>query len=364
MGAIAELIKAAENKEAAGSAATLKQLEALQRRADAIPPASEAFTSLSQKTPTSEEESRRNALKWIAIAGAGGAGLGVLLRTLRAGREAVGRRRLLEEADPYAGMPGREITIPLPKFSEPKEAMAKSAVGMLLPAAIAAATIPTAARAAGSDIGGMWDAAKGGVSRGVEHLFSSTGSPWDSPWFLPAAIGAGLGAGYLGYSQLDKVLEKVRKNRSTRHVEEAKQEFEDALRTQYREADLAEKATKGTRRSGGNDGGFKFSAAGMMGFVADAFAQAHVNGELQEQFNSLEKSALDEEGSSSWTKGLGRKSLGAYLAALALLTVAGGTAGYSYAKSREPERRKHQIAKELLRQRAMSVPPTVSVEAV
>ena len=70
----------------------------------------------------------------------------------------------------------------------------------------------------GSGVGDVWEKAKGGVSKGMEHLFSATGSPLDSPWFLPAALAAGLGGGYLGYSQLDKMLDAARAERSERSV--------------------------------------------------------------------------------------------------------------------------------------------------
>jgi hypothetical protein len=362
MGAIAELIKAAEEKQAISPSVVADKLDVLQRHASSLPPVSEALQSLSQKAPTAEQESGRSALKWIAITGLGAAGVGALLRLMRARREAASRRKLYDEVDPYAGVPGREITVPIPKM--PKQGMDKSAAGLALPAAaIAAASAPAAMRAAGTSVGGLWEKAKGGVTRGFEHLFAPTGSPFDAPWFLPTAIAAGLGGGYLGYKQLDKVLEKMRERRSERQLAAAKQEFEEALRTQYREAELAERATKGGRRVSGveSEGGFKFSSAGMMGFVADTFAQAHVNGELEEQFASLEKSAQTDE-SGGWTKGLGRKSLGAYLAMLAILAAAGGAAGYSFVKGREPERRKHELAKEILRRRSLATPPTVSVE--
>lgn len=103
-----------------------------------------------------------------------------------------------------------------------------------------------------------------------------------------------------------------------------------------------------------------------MGFVADAFARAHVSGELQEQFDTLEKSAQDPAATQGfgWQsfKGSGRKAIGAYLAALALLGVAGGAAGYSFVKGREPKRRKFEMAKDIMRRRSMITPPTVTVE--
>ena len=357
MGALAELIKAAEEKQAISPGAMSKQLEELQTRLSAMPPAAEAYKALSKHAPTAESESRRNALKWTALAALGGTGIGALLSLLRTGRESTSRRKLYEDIDPYAGMPGREITIPLPHA---KKGSAKEA-GVLLPAAVTAATVPAVARSFGTDVGGMWEKAKGGVQRGFEHLFSPTGSPFDNPWFMPAAIAALFGGGYLGYSQLNKVLEKMRERRSSRQIEQARKEFEEALRTQYRESELSEQAAKGKRSTGGSEGGFKFSAAGMIGFAADALAQSHVAGELSEQLDSLEKSAQEMGG--DWTKGLGRKALGVYLATMALLATAGGAAGYHFVKSREPARRKHEAAKEILRRRALAAPPTVSVES-
>lgn len=358
MGAVSELIKAAEEKQAVSPASMMQQLTDLQQRASQVPPASAALGALSQKVPTASEESKRKALKWIAIAGLGSLGVGALLRALRSGTAGT-TQSITDDADPYAGMPGREITIPLPHMAK------KSAVA--IPAAVIAAAAPSAARAAGSSVGGLWERLKGGVGEGVEHLFAPTGSPFDNPWFLPAALAAGLGGGYVGYSQLDKLLEKRRKSRMQRQIEAAKQEFEDALKTQYRQSELLEGIGKSKPKSLPEpEGNFKFSAAGMMGVVADAFAQSHVAGELAKQFESLEKEAQmpeDQQGF-GWQsfKGAGRKAMGAYLAALALLTAAGGAAGYSLVKSREGKRLKHEAARDVLRRRAVGTPPTVTVE--
>lgn len=364
MGAVSELIKAAEEKQAVSPTSMMQQLTQLQQRAAQVPPASAALSALSQKVPTAAEESKRKALKWIAIAGLGSLGVGALLRALRSSASGP-TRSITDKSDPYAGMPGREITIPLPHMAK-KSGVEKEAA-IALPAAVIAAAAPSAARAVGSSVGGLWERAKGGVSRGVEHLFAPTGSPFDSPWFLPAALAAGLGGGYLGYSQLDKLLEKRRKSRMTRQIEEAKKEFEDALKAQYQQSELLEGV--GKKKLPAPEGSFKFSAAGMMGVVADAFAQSHVAGELAEQFESLEKEAqMPQEQQQpqgfGWHsfKGSGRKALGAYLATLALLTAAGGAAGYSLMKSREGRRLKHEAARDILRRRAVGTPPTVTVE--
>lgn len=368
MGILAELVKAAEEKQAVDPTITAQKLEELRQRIAAAPPASEALGALERAVPTSESESTRNALKWLAITSLGSAAVGALFRAIRAGRESSRRRQLEREIDPYRGIPGREITIPLPHM---KRLSGEKKASIAVPAAIAAATGPAALRAAGGSVGESWENLKGQVSRGMEHLFTPTGSPFDKSWFLPAAIGASLVSGYLGYSELDKLLDRLREKRVSRQMARARREFEDALRAQYREAELAEEATKG--RKGSPSGGFKFSAAGMMGFVADAFAQSHINGEFQEQLAMLEKSAQQSQSQpqsqpqeSVWQslKGGGRKALGVYLATLALLSAAGAGAGYSLVKSREPRRRKHEIAKEILRRRAIATPPTVTVEPV
>jgi hypothetical protein len=356
MGAVAEIIKAAETKQAVDPAAMAERLSELQQRVSAMPRASESFGALSKVTPTAKQESRRNALKWLAITGVGAAGIGALLRAMKAGHENRRRERLIEDIDPYAGMPGREITIPLPHTA--KTASAKEA-GILGPAVITAATAPAAARAVGSSAGGIWESLKRKVGKGYEHLFAPTGSPWDDPWFLPAAIGTGLGAGYLGYSKLDKLLEARREARAEREMSKARKEFEDALRSQYMQSELLEQAGKGRPKlSDSGEGGFKFASA--MGRVADAFAQAHVSGELEEQFASMEKSAQgvpEQPQGFGWhsLKGSGRKALGAYLAALALLTAAGAGAGYSFVKGRETKRRKHDIARDIMRRRGAGI---------
>lgn len=361
MGAVAEIIKAAETKEAVDPTSMLERLNKLETQAASIPSASTELQDLSKRVPTADQESGRKALKWVAISALGSAGVGALLRYMRSRNEGERRRKLVEDIDPYAGMPGREITIPLPHM---KQSSLKKEANPLLPAAVIAATGPAAARAVGSSAGDIWDKIKGGTRSTFEHLFASTGSPLDKPWFLPAAIAASLGAGYLGYNKLDKSLESSRKSRSERSLARAKREFEDALKAQYLQSELDEGASKSKPKAAlpPADGGFKFAHA--LGVVADAFAQAHVTGELARHFETLEKSAQDEEPGFGWDsfKGTGRKALGAYLASLALLTAAGAGAGYSFVKGREKGRRKHDISRDILRRRSMTTPPMITVE--
>jgi len=361
MGAVAELIKAAETKEAVDPSSMLERLNDLQERASSMPSSADSLSDLSKSALTTQQESRNRALKWLAVSGLGAAGVGALLRYARSRNEDSRRKKLMDDVDPYSGMPGREITIPIPHTK--KSSLEKDAGGLLIPAAIAAATAPATLRTTGGSIGGLWDKAKNKTRKGFEHLFANTGSPLDSPWFLPAAVAATLGGGYLGYHGLDKSLERRRKSRSKREMSRARKEFEQALKSQFRQADLLESAGKrGAPKASGAvaDGGFKFASA--MGVVADAFAQAHLTGELAEQFETLEKTAEDQGFGWGSFKGTGRKALGGYLAALALLAAAGTGAGYSFVKSRERGRRKHNISKDILRRRALNTPPTVTVE--
>jgi len=366
MGAIAEIIKAAEEKRAVDPSAVIDQINAMQSQLSKDQSEPDALKELSAKVPTAKEESASRAKKYIAATALTMLGIGAALRLMRARKEGKSRKRLIEGGGVYAGIPGREITVPLPhmKRSSANDGLSKDA-GFVLPAALAALTIPPALRAAGSSVGSAWEGAKRKVSHGFETLFTPTGSALDNPWFLAGAIAAGLGGGYLGYSQLDKYLESRREGRAQREIDKARKEFEDALRAQYRESELLEQSGKGKRALPATGGSFKFSSAGMMGVVADAFAQAHVSGELNAQLASIEKQAADEESAGDrifqW-KGAGNKSLGVYLAALALLTAAGAYGGYSFVKSRERPRIKHQLAKEYLRRRSLATPPTVSVE--
>lgn len=364
MGTLAELVKDAEAiKDAAlpspsgQPAAFLQELEKIRTRArePATAPADIARMRAPAEfggfgLPSAREEGRTRALGLLGKIGIGAATLGAILRLLRAGAERARHEELSEFADPYAGAPTRDIRVP---FSVVEKGGEKTAGWALPIAAGATVAAPTVARAAGTGLSELAGRGAEGVERGAGHLFRSTGSPWDEPWVYPAAIAGSIGATYLGYKTIDALLGALKRRRAARELEEAKTEFEEALAAQHRQSELAGQA------------GVKYSAAGAVGCMADVLARSHLSGELDEQLEKL-AAAFEptEERGPLWryTRGLGSKAFGVYLAALTALTLASAAGGYHLAKSREGKRKQYEAAKELLRRRRVSEPPQVAVE--
>ena len=355
MGSLAKLIKQAVPAPATQMPEEfMSRLERLEQEAGA-PTTGKAdlarMTTLN--LPTAGQESWRRTLKWLAVSGAGAATLGALLRLLRARSESGRRQRLIAEMNPYLGMPSREITIPLisPKQASAIKTLFKEA-GILLPAlAVSALAAPAVMRGVSSGVGQAIEPVKARGRGLAEHLFAQTGRVSDNPWFYPALLAVTAVSGYAGYKGLDYLLDRMREQRSRRTIGQARQEFEQALRTQYEQSELSERA------------GVKLSAA-QLGLVADAFGKAHVSGELTAQLATLEKAGAEEEEGklTSMTRGLGSKALGLYLTALAVLTTAGAFGGYHAIKGREVQRRKHEAAKDILYRRQLVSPPLVTVE--
>ncbi|KKN22197.1 hypothetical protein LCGC14_0917710 [marine sediment metagenome] len=367
MGALAELVKDAEAVKDAGLADPslhpqqfLTALEQLRERATEPTTAAADIARMEAPTeaggfglPSASREAKARSFKLVGKVGLGAAAIGVLLRLLRAGAEKARHTELVSKFEPYAGMPTREIRVP---FAVKKSEHEKQA-GLTLPLlAGTALTAPTAARLAKLRAGDILGRGAEQVRRGLGHLFATTGSPWDNPWLYPAALVGGIGATYTGYKMLDALLEKLKERRMGRELETAREEFEEALQTQYQQSELA------------GPTGTKYSAAGMVGFMADVLAKSHVSGELDEQLNSLTKMAQDFEPGKErgafyrHTRGLGSKAFGLYLAALTALALTGGAAGYHFAKSRETKRKKYEAAAEYLRRRRLTRPPRVTVE--
>jgi len=296
--------------------------------------------------PSARSETLRSALKWLTIAGGTALTAGVALRLLRASGEAARRRNIINELGPYAGMPGREIHVPI---AVKHGAVKKAALVPWL--AGAALTAPSVVRAAGghiSDVAGRaWEKTKD-IS---DKAWAPSGRAVDAPWFLPAAALGTAAAGYLGYRGLDKLLDALRKKRTSRSIAGAKKEFERALTIQRQQAALA------------GDAGVKYSSVGE--FV-DMLAEAHVSGELAEQVITLAKAgAIDPTQSDrKWWHGSAGAAAGGYLALLAVLGSAALGTGYSFARGREELRKKHEAARDFLRRRMSAEMPRVTVEAV
>ncbi len=293
--------------------------------------------------PSARSETMRSALKWLAISGGTALTAGVLLRLMRASGETARRRRIIKELDPYAGVPGREIHVPIAtKRGEVKEAA-------LWPWLLAA---PATARMAGGHISDVAGRAMEKVKDVSEKAWAPSGRAIDAPWFLPALALGTVGAGYLGYSGVDKVLGSLRKRRARRELAKAKSEFEQALQVQRQQGTLAGGA------------GTKYSS--VIGELVDILAGAHVSGELARQIETFTKEgAFDPtQTQRKWWHGSAGAATGGYLALLAVLGTLAAGGGYAFAKGREEKRRKHEAARGLLRRRRLAEPPRVIVEAV
>lgn len=296
--------------------------------------------------PSAKSETMRSALKWLAISGGTALTAGVMLRLLRASGEAARRHKITKELDPYAGMPGREIHVPI---STKKGGAKEAAVSPWL--AGLAVTAPAAARATGSHISDVAGKAWEKTKEVGEKAWAPSGRAIDAPWFLPAAALSTVAAGYLGYHGLDKVLDALRARRTRRTLAKAKREFEQALQVQHQQGALA------------GETGTKYSS--LLGELVDVVANAHVSGELAEQIDTLVKAgALDPtQTQRKWWHGSAGAATGGYLALMAVLGSLALGGGYTFAKGREVKRRKHEAARELLRRRRLAEPPRVTVEA-
>ena len=329
MGNLAKLIKQAAPETDEETSAFLDRLNKLEGEAAVPSTGAEDLKYMTEEMglPTTKDEMWRNTIKMLANVGVGASNIGKLLRAMRARGEERAREEMFSNIGAFEGdVPGRGVTVPLGS-----KAASLGAIGAL------AALSPSNIKQKGKDL--------------KEHLFAQTGKATDNPWLYPLMVATALGSGYQGYSGLDEEIKAMRKERASRAIAEAKQEFEDAMAAQLEESRLAEEA------------GIKTSAQ-KLGIAVDVLARAHASGELYEQLESFDKRALDEEPADEpWTLGAGNKAIGLYMALLAALATAGGVAGYHGVKAHETPRRKHEVAKELLRRRSMSTPPIVTTEA-
>jgi len=332
MGALAETIKAAEAKEAAGLSDTLNLL---QREAD-VPVGDKSLSTLqSAGIPTAGDESKRRLWKWVAGIGGTTLALGAALRLMRAAGESARRKELLEDVDEAAGAPGREVTIPIPR--KKKASLEKQAIWPWLAAGAVAA--PSALSALGETAGSAWRKTKETVGKGYEHLFEPTGSAFTNPWTLPLMYLTGIAATYGGYKLTDALISKLQKRRRAKELGRARSEFERALSTQFSE-----------------------KPASIIGAAVDGVAQAYVDGTLEKQAATVTQPAGTEQSWWESARGGGGAALGGYLALLTLLASLGAAGGYHWIKKRETPRRKYEAAKELLLRRQLAAPPKVTVD--
>lgn len=74
-------------------------------------------------------------------------------------------------------------------------------------------------------------AKKASLTGGISNVMSGgdATSPWHLPWFPAAAAATAIGGGAVGYMGVDKILRKLRQAAADRELNQAKQEYEQAL---------------------------------------------------------------------------------------------------------------------------------------
>jgi len=152
---------------------------------------------------------------------------------------------------------------------------------------------------------GLWDRI-----RGLKNVDITS-----KPWFMPAAVGLGAAGIYGGYKGVDALLGMRQKADRKKELENAKQEYQNALVEQY-EADGAKRASS-----------------------------------LAADLDELSKTA-------SLNDAVG-KGMGAYLTLAGLLATGAGLGTYSYVKSRQPDERLAKAIKQRERLRWASRPPEI-----
>lgn len=345
MGALAKMVKSAEEKLAAEETffATpepqlggkrgelMKSFSALLQRVQRNP--YKDLQRLSQYMPTSGQEAFGTAAKYTGYIGGAGAGLS-FLAALLGHLQAVRRRNDLMGSIFQTGrVPGREMRVPF-KFAADDEGMEKK--GWLGTAALIGSLVglPMA-----------WNWGKKQVSKLPtvwKELFTPTSNPLTHPAALPLMLGGGVALTAGSYSLFNHLFKKMRERRRKREMEAAEADFNKALRAQY-----------------------ESPKAASMGEAIDGLAEAYATGELQQQLQSLEKSAQesnDPTQKAPWYRGLGSGATGLYITLALMLALGGGMGAYSLAKKRDTSRRRAQALERALRRRALASPPQFIAE--
>jgi hypothetical protein len=253
---------------------------------------SEQVNKLREHMPLMAEEGQANATETLKQLSAMIYGLGYKFRMQRHMDQPEETTSLLPRDDP--GIPGRDISISLPKAAawvEPR-LFSKQAVGPLR-AMLQNTKVEAEAR----------------LKERKSKSFASTDNPMTVPGFAPMAAIAVPESFRKGFTQADADAAEVRNELLSAELEQAKQEFEQALGEEYQ--------------------GRKAASAGEW---LDLLADRAV------------KQAESEQGT-------GQKWLNSYLAAAALLGYGSHRAAENFVSKRDPARQKHKMYRMALRQR-------------
>lgn len=258
--------------------------------------ASEQVEQFRKIMPTSAEEGAQNASETLSKLYKMLHGLGYNFRMQRHLDSPKETTQLLPEGDP--GIPGKDMTISLPKMAEWLEPrlLSKEAIG------------PMRAWMQNKEV-----ETKAKLRDKKRRAFAHTTDPMTQPLFAPAAAITIPEAFRKGFTQADADAAVARREVLSVELAKAKEEFEQALTEEYR--------------------GRKAASAGEM---VDGLAVGMLE---------LEKQGLEEE------QGLGMKALNTYLAMAALLGYGTHRAAESFVSKREPGRQKQKLYRMALRQR-------------
>jgi len=257
--------------------------------------ASGQVSRLRKHTPLSAEEGVSNAAETLNQIGTLLGDLGYKFRMQRHLAEPEIATSILPKGDP--GIPGRDISIELPKSAEWLEPrlLSKEAVGPLRSF--------------------LQDAHVEAKARGREkrkRALAPSADPMTVPGFVPAAVIAAPEAFRQGFTRADDDAKAARNELLQAELEKAKAEFEEALNQEYK--------------------GRKMASAG-------------------EWLDGLAKSVFHMEKDAQADQGDMMKWINAYMGLAALLGYGSHRASQKWTEARDPARQKHKLYQMAIRQR-------------
>lgn len=276
--------------------------------------AAEQVGRLKQRMPLAAEEGAQNASELLKQLSSMLYGLGYQFRMKRHQENPDEAINLLPRGDP--GIPGRDISISLPESEDRPAPELESDTMNLFPKTAAWLEPRLFSKEAVGPIRAWLQNAK--VESGADlkerrhRAFAPTENPLTVPGFVPIAAITAPESFRKGFVQADTDASSVRNQVLSEELEQAKQEFEQALSEEYK--------------------GRKAASAGEW---LDNFTH---------KLFDLEKVAESDQGNAM-------KMLNAYLGAAALLGYGTHRATEKFVSSRDPSRQKHKLYRMALRQR-------------